>query len=135
MAAPLSTTYDRETTVKLICAKMMLGRSLRQICREEEMPSLTTVIRWLDEDESGELRAQYARAREALADAWFDEMRDVAFDDADDPNNKRVKLDMLKWTVSKLAPKRYGDKVEHQHGGTGPGGAILIATGVVRAED
>jgi hypothetical protein len=126
--------YDPQTSMALVCAKMALGKSLRQICREEGMPTKTTIMRWLDEDESGVLRDQYMRAREALADEWFDEIRDVAFDDTDEPNNKRVKMDALKWAASKLAPKRYGDKIENTH--TGPdGGPILIATGVVRAGD
>ncbi len=126
--------YDPHTTMALICAKMAMGKSLRQICREDGMPGKLTVLRWLDADEDDNFRTQYARAREALGDEWVDEMRDVAFDDTDDPNNKRVKLDMLKWTASKLHPKRYGDKVENVH--TGPeGGPILIATGVVRPGD
>ncbi len=98
------------------------------------MPSLTTVIRWLNEDEEGELRAQYARAREALGDSFAERTLDVIFDDADDPNNKRVKLDGLKWLAGKMNPKRYGDKVENVHTGA-DGGPILIATGVVRPGD
>jgi hypothetical protein len=98
----------------------------------EGMPDKRTVLRWLDGDEGGELRTQYARAREALGDEYFDEIREVAFNDGDDPNNKRVKVDALKWMASKLAPKRYGDKLETTLQGA-DGGPILIATGVVRA--
>ena len=104
------TDYDRKATLAVICAEMAEGKSLRSICARPDMPDKATVMRWLDEDASGTLRAMYGRAREALADEWFDERRDVAFDDADDPNNKRVKLDMLKWTASRLAPRRYGDR-------------------------
>ncbi len=131
MGRPL--LYDPPTTKALICAKMIAGKSLRAICREDEMPSKQVVLKWLAEDET--FATLYAQAREAMTDEWFEEIRDVAFDESEDPNSRRVKMDALKWTVSKLAPRKYGDKLAHEHGGTGPGGAILIATGVVRAED
>jgi hypothetical protein len=126
--------YDPHTAMMLIRAKMTLGKSLSQICREEGMPSLTTVMRWLDEDEGGALREHYMRAREALGDSFAERTLDVIFDEDDDPNNKRVKLDGLKWLAGKMNPKRYGDKVENTVVGPG-GGPVLIATGVVRAED
>jgi hypothetical protein len=130
MARPL--VYDPQTTKQLICAKMANGKSLRAICREDEMPSKQVVLKWLSEDE--EFATLYARSREAMTDEWFEEIRDVAFNDAEDANSRRVKMDALKWAVSKLAPRKYGDKVEQTH--VGPdGGPILIATGVVRAGD
>ncbi len=96
------------------------------------MPSLHTVMRWLDEDRDGELRRQYARGREALADHYGEAVVEIADDLTDDANSRRVRMDARKWAASKLYPKRYGDKVENTLVGN-EGGPILIATGVVRA--
>jgi hypothetical protein len=37
-----------------------------------------------------------------------DEVRDIAFSDDLEPNDKRVRVDSLKWLLSKLKPDRYG---------------------------
>src|SRR5829696_3442122 len=104
--------YDKTKTVALICERMNNGKSLRAVLRQDGMPDKTTFLRWLDEDEGGALRTQYARAREGLGDEYADELREVAFNDQDDANSRRVKLDALKWMASKLHPRRYGDKVD-----------------------
>jgi hypothetical protein len=40
--------------------------------------------------------------------SWADEVRDVAFSADLEPNDKRVRVDALKWLLSKLKPERYG---------------------------
>jgi hypothetical protein len=125
--------YDPPQVVARICEEMEQGKSLRQVCAMEGMPNKWTVLRWLDADEGGEMRAQYARAREALADYYVEEIISIA-DEADDPQKARLQVDARKWVSSKLAPKRYGDKLETTLQGA-DGGPILIATGVVRAND
>jgi hypothetical protein len=47
--------------VTLICAKMGEGESVRSICRDDDMPALSTVFRWLAAHP--EFQEQYARAR------------------------------------------------------------------------
>jgi hypothetical protein len=125
--------YDQPKIMALICERMAEGKSLREICEQEGMPAKTNVLKWLDADESGVLRDQYARGRQALADFYADEIVTIA-DTAEDPQKGRLQVDARKWVVSKLFPKRYGDKVEHEHAGAN-GGPILIATGVIRAGD
>jgi terminase small subunit-like protein len=44
-------------------------------------------------------------------DALADELIEVAYRDDLDPQDKRVRCDTIKWTLSKLAPKRYGDRL------------------------
>lgn len=72
---------------------------------------------------------QYVRACEARADRMFDDMLDIADDGANDytkksigggvevdvPNNEniqrsRLRVDTRKWQLSKLNPKKYGEK-------------------------
>jgi hypothetical protein len=78
----------------------------------------TTLKRWLREDE--ELRAHYACAREDQADSFADEIIETSRDASLDPNDRRVRIDALKWAAGKRKPKVYGDKVTTEH--SGPGG-------------
>jgi hypothetical protein len=92
-----------------ICEKIAAGKSLRRICDEKAMPPKKIVLRWLEENPS--FAAQYARAREAQADSYADELIDLARRaDATNAHAIRVQVDTIKWVVSKLKPKRYGDR-------------------------
>ena len=99
----------------LICERIAEGESLRKICSGDEMPARTTVKRWIVEDKA--FQAQYARAREERADYYVDRMLDEAESseglDAPGVAAKRLIVDTLKWTASKLDAKKYGDKVEN----------------------
>ena len=44
-------------------------------------------------------------------DAWVDEVVETACRDDLDPQDKRVRCDAYKWIASKIAPKRYGDRL------------------------
>lgn len=95
-----------------ILDRMIEGESLRAICRSTGIPSRTTILRWLDEDES--FRGQYARAREMQADYLADLIQETALASTPETaHSDRVKIDAFKWTASKLLPKRYGDKIQH----------------------
>lgn len=114
--------YSQETADK-ICEELADGKSLRTICKGDDMPSCGTVFRWLAERES--FQEQYTRARETQADAIADEIIQIA-DDASDPAKARVQIDARKWYAGKVKPKKYGDKVQNEHSGP-DGGPIPIA--------
>jgi hypothetical protein len=80
-----------------------------------------------------QFRARYARAREAQAEAYADEILEIAHDGRNDwmerrakgggkdmaPNHElvlrsRLRVDALKWIMSKMVPKKYGDRIEHE---------------------
>src|SRR5260370_15854620 len=71
-------------------------------------------------------------AREERADRLFEEL----FEIADKPctnqvevQQQRNRLDTRKWLASKLAPRKYGDRLEHDHkGGVNFQPAILVQT-------
>lgn len=126
-----------EAITDRICSELIGGRSLRSICTDPDMPSVTSVLRWLADERYADFRLQYARAREAQADAIFDEILDIADDAANDymerkladgsvdevVNNEhiqrsRLRIDARKWMAGKLRPKVYGDKIEHEHSGS-----------------
>ena len=106
-----------QATADLICERIATGESLRFICRAEDMPDKATVLRWLQSDERLEFRDQYARAREAQADHYFDAIIEIADDDTLDVNRSRLMVDARKWAAGKLRPKVYGDKMDLNHSG------------------
>lgn len=103
-----------EDLFSMICEGIADGKSVRAICAKDGMPSQDSFYRWLRECEG--LSERYARAREAQADLFADEIIEIA-DNTDDPAKARVQIDVRKWRAAKLAPKRYGDKVELEHSG------------------
>lgn len=105
-----------EELADTICERISSGESLNAICKDEGMPNKATVLRWLGREEHSAFRDQYARAREAQADALFDEMLEIADDSAEDVQRSRLKFDARKWMASKLQPKKYGDRQQVQVG-------------------
>lgn len=108
------------TLVEAICDRIADGESLRTICEDGTMPDRRTVLRWLDAHP--EFATKYARAREAQGDAMDEKILAVA--DActsETAAADRVKILAYQWRAAKLAPKKYGDKIEH----TGPNGGPI----------
>lgn len=106
----MSGDYDKQEIITQICVRLVEGESLRAICRDEEMPAISTVMLWLSQDEK--LSEQYARAKEEQADTIFQEVLEIA-DTAtnEEVNVARLKIDARKWMAGKLRPKVYGDKI------------------------
>ncbi len=106
------TTYSQETADK-ICELIARGMSLRAICASADMPAGGTVHRWLAEHQ--DFQEQYARAREEQADGFADEIIDIADSVAPETGEvakAKLQIDARKWKASKLAPKKYGEKLE-----------------------
>ncbi|UXO93987.1 terminase small subunit [Pseudanabaena phage Pan3] len=125
--------YGQETA-DAICERIADGESLRSICRDEEMPSTSTVCKWLGK--SADFAEQYARARELQADALFDDILDIAdkgLKALDSPEDRRIQIDARKWMAGKLRGK-YSDKVKHV-GGDSDDAPIQIATKAVDLTD
>lgn len=126
------TDYNQEL-VLTICDRLSDGESLRSICRDEAMPDKRSVLKWLAL--YPEFATQYARARDAQADAFADEMTDIADDGArdygldkdgrqivnqDHISRARLRVDTRKWIASKLKPKKYGERLELAGDATAP---------------
>jgi hypothetical protein len=106
-----------------ICEALADGISLRKLCAQPAMPSMTTVMRWLADETKQEFRLHYAHAREAQADLFAHEILEIADDSSGDTINKdgsirinnefiaraRLRIDSRKWLASKLVPKKYGN--------------------------
>lgn len=102
----------REQVCEYILDAMAEGQSLSAILRLPLMPSPGTFARWRAESEV--LQARYARAREALADRWADEVVPISdgATDSDSAAAARVRMDARRWAASKFAPSTYGERVD-----------------------
>lgn len=110
-----------------ICARVMSGRSLRDVTRDEDMPTNPMVYQWLAADP--EFAGQYARATLVRADVLADQMFDIAdtpmpgiktktdadgnveTTEGDMIEHRRLMIDTRKWALSKINPRKYGDKL------------------------
>ena len=134
MSRPIKWTVEKkEIAVKEILLEIMKGRSLTSILKTDErgdLPSKVTFFEWLKEDE--ELTNQYARASEIRADIIFDDILAIADENTNDTsinengievvNNdviqrSRLRIDARKWVLSKMNPKKFGDKTDITSGG------------------
>lgn len=79
MGRPSSYTQEKADA---ICTLLASGMSLNKICQREDMPSMPTVGLWTKENV--DFLHKYTRAREAQADAIFDECLDIADEAAND---------------------------------------------------
>ena len=142
-AAPAKKKMGRPTkfTVKLgttIFNRMCEGESLRQICRDEKMPTRSSIHLWLIRgvvcEKGTDLKNfsdQYELANEVRAENMFDELTEIADDgendymererpdgstfetvNAEHIQRSRLRADVRKWKLSKML-KKYGDKNIH----------------------
>jgi hypothetical protein len=119
---------QKEELLQSIFKSIENGKSLRKALIEVKLSS-KTFYEWIDLDD--EKVKQYARATEERAEALLDEMLDIVDDTHNDimemdlgdgiVNTKvnheviqrsRLKYDARRWLISKLNPKKYGDKSE-----------------------
>ena len=124
-------TKYKEKLGKEICKRIAEGESVRSICKSEDMPDASTIYLWLIDEDKKEFFKQYAIAKDAQAELMFDELLEIADDGTNDwierenkdgsiyevVNNEvvqrsRLRVDTRKWYLSKVLPKKYGDKLE-----------------------
>lgn len=111
---------DNAQLAQDIIAHMLGGKSCRASCKDVGVP-LASFMRWVSNDES--LADQYARAREMLIEHMAEDLLQISDEavattaagstDSGAVAKQRLQVDTRKWLLSKLAPKKYGDKVEH----------------------
>lgn len=100
--------YSEEIADRL-CEAIAQGNALYILCECDGMPAERTVYQWLEK--YPQFAQEYARARARQQDRCADEIIEIA-DKCIDPNKARLQVDARKWRMSKLAPKKYGDKLE-----------------------
>jgi hypothetical protein len=113
-------------TAEAICIRLASGESLRAVCADADMPDKTTVLRWLARNE--DFRIQYARSKEesaeAVAEQYFDILDELPPAKADGSLDSAAvmwaknRADARKWYLSKIMPKKYGDRIQTEHSGS-----------------
>ena len=102
------TRYTPEFAEK-VCERMAEGASLREVCRDNGMAE-SSVRQWVRDDRDG-FAARYQVARTLQVESWSDQIIEIGNREDLDPQDKRLRCDNLKWLMSKLLPKRYGDRL------------------------
>ncbi len=125
------TKYTQDLAAE-ICAKLATGDSMRTVCKDDAMPAMSSVFLWLNK--YPEFSEQYAKAKEEAAEALAEEMFDIADNSSNDwmenhsedaglaayklngenIQRSRLRVDVRKWYLSKIKPKKYGDKVQQE---------------------
>jgi hypothetical protein len=96
-----------------VLSEIMVGNSLSRLALQDGMPDKRTLFRWLASDE--DFATKYAHARVIQAEVLSDEMSDIeerCLNGEVDAATARAVLGSKQWRASKMAPKRYGDKLE-----------------------
>ena len=110
---------DKDAICQAVLQGMRNGLSAFKSCQEAGVPQ-STFNRWVDAD--AKLAEDYAHAREDLIERIANEVMELA--DSDVPGTgdgkrdwqaiqqRKLQVDSRKWLLSKLAPKKYGDRLE-----------------------
>lgn len=136
MALGRPSIYSPELGLK-ICERLANGESLRAICKGEEFPTKSTVLRWIIDGEHKDFSDQYAKAREVQAEVLADEIIEISDTtklgiinelgpdglviktrEEDMLGHRRLQVDTRKWYLSKVLPKKFGEKSEIEHKGS-----------------
>ena len=126
------TKYTR-ALADAVCSRLAAGESLRAICRDPDMPSRETVRLWREgqRNAGAEFAGRYARAQDEKADLYAEQVliesrAALTATTNHEVQARKLMADNLKWTASRMLPRRWGDKVEIAVGGAANGAAPLL---------
>ncbi|WBC28456.1 terminase small subunit [Rhodobacteraceae phage LS06-2018-MD05] len=126
------TKQQKETMFNKVIEYISNGMSLRKALEQDDVFSQNIWDKLIKDEEKN---LQYARACLQRADIIFDEMLEIAdtpiegvvieTDDngrtkekkGDMLGHRRLQIDSRKWILSKMNPKKYGDKIQTEHSG------------------
>ena len=116
---------------KKICERISAGESVREIVKDDKMPSSSTIFRWLLDERYKLFWEQYEKARNIQAELMFEELLEIADNGSNDwvlrtgnedkewwiqngeaMSRSRLRVDTRKWYLSKVLPKKFGEKLD-----------------------
>lgn len=134
-----------------VCNRISQGESLRNIVKDKHLPSASTICRWLLDESKKEFWEQYEKARNIQAELMFEELLDIADDGTNDfmereykdggtyitkndeaIGRSRLRVDTRKWYLSKVLPKKFGEKVDVTTNGKALPGVTITGMQVVK---
>ena len=110
---------NKDQVFNKICEHIEKGNSLRSALRLPNMPDMATFQNWID-NEQIKLN-QYARACNLREDHIFDEILEIADHSEEDHTpftggnviqRDKLRTDARKWVLSRMNPKKFGDKTD-----------------------
>ena len=139
-------TYNKEqkdAILQGIFEDISKGMSLRKACKNSGIPRIT-FFDWIDKDQKEADR--YARARQQGIEARFESIEEDYIEEPQrDPETgkidpawvqlQRLKIDSKKWELSKLAPKKYGDKIDVTSKGESIQAPSVVNVKIIEPED
>jgi len=110
---------ERAKLADAVLANMETGMSCWKACEKAGVKNSTFML-WVSQDSA--LAENYARARENYVERIAQEVMELSdVDVGETPDGRkdwaavqkhRLQVDTRKWLLSKLAPKKYGEKIE-----------------------
>ena len=123
-----------QSIANTICTRLIHGESLRSICRDDDMPDVSTVYYWIHD--YPEFSKQYDKAKMEQIDTFADEIIEIADDSTNDfyekklksgdvsvvgdmelVNRAKLRVETRKWVAERMKPKKYGVRQEIEHSG------------------
>lgn len=118
------TKYSKEIADKICEIISTSTKGLNAICKDGGFPVPSTIYLWLINNK--EFSENYARAKEMQADFMMEEIIVIADDDSGDiiqgtessyangvsVQRAKLRTEVRKFAASKMAPKKYGDKLD-----------------------
>ena len=99
---------NRELATEAI-RRLASGTPLVVACRDLNIPR-STFYHFIGNE--SDLLDMLARAREEYAESIVCEMREIA-ETVEDVGRAKLLCDNIKWEASRMAPKKYGDRITH----------------------
>ena len=129
---------EKDKIVTQICDLVASGLSLRKAIKEANTISRKVFNDWIEADPNKS--DQYARAVEERTELKFDSIeQDYMEQPAINPTTgsidnawvalQRLKIDAKKWELSKMLPKKYGDKLDLNNNISGSVNVISLGSG------
>jgi hypothetical protein len=110
---------DKDAICQAVLQGMRDGLSAFKACQAAGVPQ-STFNRWVDAD--AKLAEDYAHAREDLIERMANDVLELADSEVPETGDgkrdwqaiqqRKLQVDSRKWLLSKLAPKKYGDRLE-----------------------
>ena len=137
----------RWALLKPLLQAMSGGETRRAYCRrmreaDPTHPTPSTISDWVAADEPAGLTDRYAQARELQVESWADQIKEIADDGSNDTASdgkgnvvvlqdviarSRLRIDTLKWLMSKLVPQKYGERMDVTSGGKPVPVTVLVS--------
>jgi len=118
-------TKYTEKLGKTICERIAKGESVRKIVKDPKMPSSSTIFLWLLDEDKKEFSEHYEKAVNTKAELMFEELLEIADEKGKDVMRARLRVDTRKWYLSKVLPKKFGEKLDMTSGGEKLEGVII----------